>query len=127
MEAKSTLEVYLLIYKYLRRVAGRVEVKERHQTIIVAPYLCMVGHCTQSARLMKLYSQFLMTNIDRNFSLYRRRKAREYFIERVRQAYEKVYDEETDTYFYFNKLKGTSQWTTPKVLLGHPFEPRVRA
>lgn len=59
--------------------------------------------------------------------MYRQRKAREHFIERVRQTYEKVYDEETNTYFYFNKLKGTSQWTTPKVLLGRPLEPRVRA
>lgn len=47
-------------------------------------------------------------------------------MERIRQAYEKVYDEETDTYFYFNKLKGTSHWNGPKILRGRPLDPRVR-
>ncbi|CAN0415368.1 unnamed protein product, partial [Ectocarpus sp. 12 AP-2014] len=56
--------------------------------------------------------------------MYRRKKAREYFVERVRQAYEKVFDEENDGYFYYNRLTGTSQWTPPKVLLGRPHDPK---
>ena len=46
-------------------------------------------------------------------------------MERVRQAYEKVFDEENDGYFYYNKLSGISQWTAPKALLGRPLEPKV--
>lgn len=57
--------------------------------------------------------------------MYRRKKAREFFVERVRQAYEKVFDEENDGYFYYNKLSGTSQWNAPKVLLGRPLDPKV--
>ncbi|CAM9937495.1 unnamed protein product, partial [Pylaiella littoralis] len=56
--------------------------------------------------------------------MYRRKKAREFFLERVRQAYEKVFDEENDGYFYYNKINATSQWTAPKVLLGRPFDPK---
>ena len=52
-------------------------------------------------------------------------KAREYFVERVRQAYEKIYDEENDGYFYYNKLSSTSQWITPKSLLGRSLDPQV--
>lgn len=59
--------------------------------------------------------------------MYRRRKARESFVERVRQAYEKVYDEENDVYFYYNKIHGRSQWTKPRTLLGRSLDPRVRA
>lgn len=57
--------------------------------------------------------------------MYRRKKAREYFVERVRQAYEQVFDEENDGYFYYNRLTGTSQWTPPRVLLGRPHDPKV--
>ncbi|CAM9178655.1 unnamed protein product, partial [Ectocarpus fasciculatus] len=56
--------------------------------------------------------------------MYRRKKARDFFVERVRQAYEKVFDEENDGYFYYNRLTGTSQWTSPKVLLGRPHDPK---
>eukprot|EP00752_Nemacystus_decipiens_P007166 g6417.t1 len=56
--------------------------------------------------------------------MYRRKKAREFFVERVRQAYEKVFDEENDVYFYYNKLTGTSEWTVPRVLLGRPLDPK---
>lgn len=58
-------------------------------------------------------------------SIYRRKVAREFFVERARQVYEKVYDEETNTYFYYNKLHGTSKWTVPRALLGQPIDPRV--
>lgn len=58
--------------------------------------------------------------------MYRQRKAREYFVDCVRQAYEKVYDEQNDVYFYYSKLHGTSQWSAPRVLLGRPLDPRVR-
>lgn len=61
----------------------------------------------------------------RYFRMYRRKKAREFFVERVRQAYEKVFDEENDGYFYYNKLTATSQWTAPRVLLGRPLDPKV--
>lgn len=57
--------------------------------------------------------------------MYRRMKAREYFVEHVRQAYEKVYDEENNGYFYYNKLNSTSQWVTPKTLLGRSLDPQV--
>lgn len=53
-------------------------------------------------------------------------KARQLFVERVRQAYEKVYDEEVNCYFYYNKINATSQWTVPKGLLGRDLDPRVR-
>ncbi|CAM9292067.1 unnamed protein product, partial [Laminaria digitata] len=56
--------------------------------------------------------------------MYRRMKAREYFVERVRQAYEKVYDEDNNGYFYYNKLNSTSQWVTPKTLLGRSLDPQ---
>lgn len=52
-------------------------------------------------------------------------KARNYFVERVRQAYEKVYDEENNGYFYYNNLNGTSQWVTPRIFLGRSLDPKV--
>lgn len=52
-------------------------------------------------------------------------KARDFLVERVRQAYEKVFDDENGGYFYYNKISGTSQWTAPKVLLGRPLDPKV--
>ncbi|CAM9458356.1 unnamed protein product, partial [Choristocarpus tenellus] len=42
-----------------------------------------------------------------------------------RQAYERVYDEETDTYFYFNKITNISQWVAPKALHGEKLDPRT--
>ena len=57
--------------------------------------------------------------------MYRRMKARDYFVQHVRQAYEKVYDEENNGYFYYNKLNSTSQWVTPKILLGRSLDPQV--
>lgn len=48
-------------------------------------------------------------------------------MERVRQVYEKVFDEENDGYFYYNKISGTSRWTAPRVLLGRPLDPKVRS
>lgn len=59
--------------------------------------------------------------------MYRRKKARDFFVQRARQAYEKVFDEENDGYFYYNKITDTSQWNAPKVLLGRPLDPKVRS
>ncbi|CAM9206036.1 unnamed protein product, partial [Discosporangium mesarthrocarpum] len=56
--------------------------------------------------------------------LYRRKKAREHFLCLVRQGYERVYDEETDTYFYYNKISRVSQWTAPQTLRGEILNPR---
>lgn len=66
-----------------------------------------------------------MTHDHPTASMYRRSKAGSFFVERARQAFEKVYDEKYDTYFYYNKVTETSQWTVPRVLLGRGFEPRV--
>lgn len=71
------------------------------------------------------YALLFNRNAPSLLRMYRRKKAREFFVERVRQAYEKVFDEENDVYFYYNKLSGTSEWNAPKVLLGRPLDPKV--
>lgn len=58
--------------------------------------------------------------------MFRGKKAREFFVKRAREAYEKVYDEKNRGYFFYNKISGTSQWTEPKILLGNALDPRVR-
>ena len=54
-------------------------------------------------------------------------KARELCVSLVRQTYEKVYDEENDIYFYYNKIHDTSRWSAPRALQGQSLDPKVRS
>ena len=46
----------------------------------------------------------------------RRVVARRRLIAKVRSSFEKVFDDASQRYFYYNKRTGRSQWTKPKVL-----------
>ena len=49
-------------------------------------------------------------------AMYRTMRARRRIQMMALGAFEKVYDEESDTFFYFNKKTGQSTWTKPKSL-----------
>ena len=48
--------------------------------------------------------------------LLRRRAARRRVIELTKQAYEKLYDDESGVFYYWNNQAGVAQWTKPRVL-----------
>lgn len=62
--------------------------------------------------------------------MYRRRQARRLIVRAVQNMYEKVWDESSARFFYFNKKTGESIWTKPP-LLGYyedvPLTPRSEA
>lgn len=62
--------------------------------------------------------------------LYRRRQARILIVRAIQSMYEKVWDENSGRFFYFNKRTGESIWTKPP-LLGYyddvPLTPRSQA
>jgi FK506-binding protein 1 len=62
--------------------------------------------------------------------MYRRRQARRLIVRAVQSMYEKVWDESSARFFYFNKNTGESIWTKPP-LLGYyddvPLTPRSEA
>ena len=48
--------------------------------------------------------------------VYRSRLARRRVIELTKHTYEKLFDEDSGVYYYFNNMTGESQWTKPSVL-----------
>ena len=59
--------------------------------------------------------------------LWKRRQARKLIVQAIQSMYEKIYDEQSGTFFYFNKQTQQSIWTKPP-LLGYwddvPLTPR---
>lgn len=65
-------------------------------------------------------------------ALYRRRAARVALRTLLRGVYEKIYDPESDSYFYYCKKTNTSQWEKPKLTtcfqhLPTALEPQIRS
>lgn len=58
--------------------------------------------------------------------LYRSRKAREMVKQLALLAFERVYDESTGFYFYFNRQTGESSWEAPKLAGMNAYTPRSR-
>ena len=48
--------------------------------------------------------------------LYRRRQARKLIVQAIQSMYEKIYDEQSNMFFYFNKITQQSIWTKPALL-----------
>ena len=61
--------------------------------------------------------------------MYKRRKARKLIVQAIQNMYEKIYDEQSNMFFYFNKRTQASIWTKPP-LLGYwddvPLTPRSK-
>jgi FK506-binding protein 1 len=61
--------------------------------------------------------------------LYRRRQSRKLIVQAIQSMYEKIYDEQSGMFFYFNKQTQQSIWTKPP-LLGYwddvPLTPRSK-
>jgi hypothetical protein len=57
--------------------------------------------------------------------VYRSRLAKRRCVELTKLVYEKVFDQDSDAYYYFNSLTGEAQWHKPKILEGGDHDAAV--